>query len=92
MENSELFEQLTDAGFTSYGEINDLTADTILKEDIFEHLFSIDNPIKREQQLAKLEQKAKELNVRNNFYKEVIDTGIVKESMYNGYGTFIFNK
>ncbi len=67
MENSELFEQLTDAGFTPYGEINDLTADTILKEDIFEHLFSIDNPIKREQQLAKLEQKAKELNVRNNF-------------------------
>lgn len=67
MENSELYDQLTEAGFTPYGEIEDLTIDTILKEEVFEHLFSINNPVQREQQLAKLEQKAQELNVKPNF-------------------------
>lgn len=67
MENSELYEQLTEAGFTPYDEIEDLTIETILREEIFEHLFSINNPVQREQQLAKLEQKAQELNVKPNF-------------------------
>jgi len=68
MENSdELIEQLTEAGFTPFGEIEELNAETVLKENIFEHLFSIDNPIRREQLLAKLEKRAKELDVKNNF-------------------------
>lgn len=68
MENSdELIEQLTEAGFTPFGKIEELNAETVLKENIFEHLFSIDNPIRREQLLAKIEKRAKELDVKNNF-------------------------
>lgn len=29
---------------------------------------------------------------RNKFYQEALETGFVKEGIYNGYGTFIFNK
>lgn len=68
MEDSkELADELLDAGFTPYGEIKDLTDETILHKGIFEHLFSISNPVQREQLLAKLEKKAKELDVKNSF-------------------------
>ena len=68
MEDSkELADELLDAGFTPYGEIEDLTDETILQEGIFEHLFSISNPVQREQLLAKLEKRAYNLGVKPNF-------------------------
>ena len=62
----ELSEQLIDEGFTPFGEIEELTKETILDKEIFEHIFSIDNQIARTTLIVKLQEKARELgNIRS---------------------------
>lgn len=65
-QESELSEELMNEGFTPFGEINELTKETILDKEIFEHIFSIDNQIARTTLIVKLQERARELkNIRS---------------------------
>lgn len=62
----ELSEQLMNEGFTPFGEISELTKDSILDKEVFEYIFSIDNQLARTELIVKLQEKSRELgNIRS---------------------------
>lgn len=74
MEDDKLYEQLQDVGFKPFkdGVIENLTAREILGKDVFDCIFSIDEPIKRGQVILEFQTKAKELGVITPF-KEILE-------------------
>lgn len=58
---------MIEAGFTSFGDIEDLTKEEILDKKIFEYLFSIEDISNREKIIMKLEEKARKINALPNF-------------------------
>lgn len=64
-----LLDQLINEGFTSFGEIEDLTKESILEREVFDHIFSIDDRLSRAELIVKLENKARELGVIRGFSK-----------------------
>ena len=67
----ELFEKLEKAGFTPFGEVDKLTKEDIMKEEIYEHIFSMENDVAREKLIIKLQLKAKELKIARQFDKNL---------------------
>ena len=63
-----LSDQLISEGFTPFN-LEELTKETIMEKDIFEHIFSIDNAIDRTQVILKLEEKARDLGIIRSFDK-----------------------
>ena len=63
----ELSEQLISEGFTPFGEIEELTKEELLKESVFEHIFSIENDIYREKTIIDLQLRARELKITRQF-------------------------
>ena len=59
-------EKIIDAGFKRF-EPTYLTSETILEDDIFEHLFSLPNFFERQKMVARLTQRAKELRCLKAF-------------------------
>lgn len=63
----ELSEKLFEAGFTPFGEISELTKETILDKEVFEYIFSMDNQIARTTLIIKLQDRARELGNARSF-------------------------
>lgn len=62
----ELSDQLMDEGFTPFGEISELTKESILDKEVFEHIFSMDNQVARTTLIVRLQERARELgNIRS---------------------------
>ena len=53
--------------FPEFGSIDKLNSKNILDDTVFNHIFAIEDPIKRERELAKIQIKAKELKVAKQF-------------------------
>lgn len=68
-QESEFSDKLVDEGFTPFGEIEELTKESILSREVFEHIFSIDNQVAKTELIIKLEDKAEELGIKRNFGK-----------------------
>lgn len=62
-------EDLVDAGFTPFGEIEDLNEETILNEEVFKYVLLLDDPILKIKILAKLKDRARLLKRTNEFNK-----------------------
>ena len=73
MENEDE-EKIAEAGFTPLGAVEDLNADQILDDQIFQQLCSMKNLASRERLYAKLQKRVKELKIPtrtfNNIYKQ----------------------
>ena len=61
-------EELLNSGFAPF-DIDNLTKESILEEDIFKYVFSLESGIARTKVLVKLQEKAKELKIIKSFDK-----------------------
>lgn len=90
----ELSEQLENEGFTPFGEISELTKETILDKEIFEHIFSIDNQIAKTTLIIKLQDKARELGNIRSFDKllKAYQTEFAQKFKQRGSNTIQFTQ
>lgn len=61
-------EELLSSGFSPFN-IDDLTKESILEEDVFKYVFSLDSGVTRTKALIQLQEKSKELKVAKSFDK-----------------------
>lgn len=61
-------EELLNSGFAPF-DIENLTKESILEEEVFQYIFALDGGITRTRALVKLQEKAKELKVAKSFDK-----------------------
>ena len=59
--NEDLDKELLNAGFTPFGEIEDLDKESILEEEVFKYVLLLEEPILKIKILAKLKDRARQL-------------------------------
>lgn len=64
-------EELIEAGFTTFGNIEDLTEEEILDEQVFKYVLLLDNPVLKIKVLAKLKDRARILK-RTKAFNEML--------------------
>ena len=81
-------------GFTPFGEIEELTKETILDREIFEYIFSIDNQVARTTLIIKLQDKARELGNIRSFDKllKAYQTEFAQKFKQKGSNTIQFTQ
>ena len=79
------------SGFTPF-EIDELTKETIIEEDVYKYIFSVDEPLARTRIIVRLQERAKELNVARSFDKmlKAYQTDHVQRIKQAGSGTIKF--
>ena len=90
----ELSDQLMDEGFTPFGEISELTKESILDKEVFEHIFSMDNQVARTTLIIKLQDKARELGNIRSFDKllKAYQTEFAQKFKQRGSNTIQFTQ
>lgn len=90
-ENKDFGEMLLNEGFTTFS-IEELDKESILADEIFQHLFSITNALERTKLLVRLQQKAKELGVLRNFdrLQKAFQTDFVQQKKQKGSNIISF--
>ena len=90
----ELSDQLENEGFTPFGEISELTKESILDKEVFEYIFSMDNQVARTTLIIKLQDQARELGNIRSFDKllKAYQTEFAQKFKQRGSNTIQFTQ